>query len=156
MKNKYLKLCNGNSDSKSQTLSNININSIYALRANLEYEFPGATSRYILVNVNKYSIKFKRDISEISSECPSESSINKNDLRYCLKNEKLYSYTNVFSPVIYKENLKINSLNKRVDDKIIYDYYTNDGFFIYQYCNCIEENQEYCICPEDGKKSLLK
>jgi len=154
--NKYLKLCNGNSDSKSQTLSNININSIYALRANLENEFPGATSRYILVNVNKYSIKFKRDISEISSECPSESSINKNDLRYCLKNEKLYSYTNVFSPVIYKENLKINSLNKRVDDKIIYDYYTNDGFFIYQYCNCIEENQEYCICPEDGKKSLLK
>jgi len=142
--NKYIKICNDKEN--GQSLKEFNINLIYALRTNLDNQFPGAINRYALVNVNKYYIKFKQDISELTGECPLISSTNvKDKKKYCLKNEKLYKYTNVFSPYIYSENLQINSEN--INENIIFDYDTNDGYFIYSYCN--NKNDI------DFKKSLL-
>ena len=142
---KYIKICNDKKGT-TQSLKEININLIYAFRVNLKNKFPGATGRYALVNVNKYYMKFKTEISELSDECPSISSTNENDnIKYCLKNEKLYRYTNIFSPDVYNEPLQINSYN--IKDKILYDYDTNDGFFIYNYCSNYND--------EDYEKSLL-
>jgi len=142
--NQYIKICNNKED--SQNIKDINLNLIYSLRVNLENQFPGAKNRYALVNVNKYYIKYKKEISELSNQCPSTSSTNeKDDIKYCLKNEKLYKYTNVFSPDSYSGELQINA--KNVKAKIVYDYDTNDGFFIYRYCGNIDDN--------DYKKSLL-
>eukprot|EP00833_Pecoramyces_ruminatium_P018283 jgi/Orpsp1_1/1192315/evm.model.d7180000092204.1 len=144
-----VKICSDKDNNHSNSLEKIDINLIYAIRANLQNKFPGAKNRYALVNINRYYITFKKDILEIS-DCPSESINNgKNADKYCLKkDEKLYKYSNVFSPVNkYDEDLEINS--KYEKSKIIYEYDTNNGFFIYNYCNDIYDDDDY-------NKSLLK
>ena len=142
-KGNEIKICNDDNlqNPNAQSLKDININEVYALKANLKNKFPGAKNRYILADVNRYYIKFKKNISEIV-ECPNQSIDSK---KRCLKNEKIYSFSNVFNPNIYTEDLKINIYNE--DDEIKYDYDTNNGFFIYNYCNQ-KGNSDY-------KKSLL-
>eukprot|EP00833_Pecoramyces_ruminatium_P006936 jgi/Orpsp1_1/1180968/evm.model.c7180000075279.1 len=126
-------LCKNSASDKTSAfdLSTANIDYVYALE-NKYFPTASASSRYILVNVNKYSVTYKDAIKEVD-ECGTINSNARDDI-VCLKDNKLCYKKTLLSDA----NLQTDVEVKRGDNlkkSITYDYETNNGYYKYGYEN---------------------
>jgi len=136
--NNKFNLCDGGSP---KPLNDISIERLYALNVK-EEGFPGATSDYILAKVSKYAVKF---VEDIDTKCTEKSGNLSNSVEKLSENKNQVSST-------------------CVNEDIVYDYDTNDGYFIYDnsknlkevYIPKISENKVYKLHCEIGGLCIEK
>jgi len=108
-------------------ISTVNINYLYALN-NKYFPTAGTSSRYILADVSKYSVIFKKTIKEVD-DCPETVSPSADEKVVCLKDKKLY-YKKTLLTDTNLTNAEVRKSDSTKRD-IEYDYQTNNGYYKY-------------------------
>jgi len=124
-------------DTDPVIMSNINSETLYALaneKSSKSFPKPEDVSyaRYILVDVNKYYIKYRENIDEVSECLENESNSDEtDDKKVCLSNEKLV-YIKSNKELGYSSTTTIIPVNNNyINTPIEYDADTNNGYFEY-------------------------
>ncbi|ORY35296.1 scaffoldin [Neocallimastix californiae] len=129
-----LYLCSASTDQDPVIMSKVTSETLYALPNYKTKEFPKpkgeSYARYILVDVNKYYVKFRENIEEVPKCTNDESNDDIDENKVCLNDGKLY-YVKTQKAVGYSSTANIPVNTSYIKKEIEYDADTNSGYFEY-------------------------